>query len=292
MKTAIHLQYKKMPRLLYLRAPLYAFWGKSKCFGGKDSIPPITVKLDGLEINPAHLSRYNEICDIETHDQITLLYPLTLVFPIFQKILSLKQAPLSLYQVLGKRLKISQHRQISLDDRLDIFCEISGLRIVSKGLEIDLSAAIEVAGEMAWTATETFIYRGDFGEIDADAEKPSFKAIPDAKEMARWFLPGGNGFRFARISGDGNGIHYSKRYARLLGFERDFAQPFLILGNALNHLLSYEKPYPVSLRAIFKGQFYYQRYVTLRGVKKGGRNRFDIYSEGNDRPCISGMLND
>ena len=236
MTEAIHLQYRKMPPLFFLRAPLYAFWGRSKVFHGKESIPPITVKLDRLEIDRAHLSRFNKICNIKNRDEISLIYPITLVFPFFQRILSLKQAPLSLFNVLGKRLKIIQRRQIGFDEALDIFCEISGVRITSKGLELDLYAVIEVAGETVWTATETFFYRGDFGETDTNAENTAFEPIPEAKVIARWFLSGKNGFRFARISGDGNGIHYSKLYARLFGFERDFAQPFLILGNTTNHL--------------------------------------------------------
>ena len=197
-----------------------------------------------------------------------------------------------MFNVLGKRLKIIRHRQIGLDEALDIFCEISRVRIVLNGLEIDLSAVIEIAGETVWTATETFFYRGDFGEPETSAENIDFESIPEAKEIARWFLPGGIGFRFARISGDGNGIHYSKFYARLLGFKRDFAQPFLIVGNAINHLINYEGNNTISLYVTFKGQFYYERNVMIKGIKTNCRNRFDIYSEENDRPCINGIIND
>ncbi len=292
MAEGIHIQYRQMPPLFFLRAPIYAFWGRSKFFRGKESIPPITVKLDRLAIDREHLSRFNKICNIQNRDEISLIYPITLVFPFFQRILSLKQAPLSLFSVLGKRLKIIQSRQIGLDEALDIFCEISCVRIVSKGLEADLSAVIEVSGETVWTATETFFYRGDFGEADTDIENIAFESIPEANVIAKWFISGKNGFRFARISGDGNGIHYSKLYARLLGFERDFAQPFLILGNTINHLLNNRKINAVSLDVAFKGQFYYERNVTLKSVKTKYSNRFDIYSEGNDRPCMSGTLND
>ena len=99
MTPAIHLRYRKMPPLLFFRVPLYAFWGRSKVFRGKESIPPITVKLDGMEINRAHLSRFNKICNIKNRDEISLIYPITLVFPFFQRILSLKQAPLSMFNV-------------------------------------------------------------------------------------------------------------------------------------------------------------------------------------------------
>lgn len=292
MTPAIHVKYRKLPSFYFLRAPLYAFWGKSKIFHGKESIPPITVTLDGMKINRAHLSRFNKICNINNSEEISLIYPITIVFPFFQRILSMKQAPLSMFSVLGKHLKITQHRQIGLDETLDIFCEISSVKIISKGLEIDLSAVIKIAGEPVWTATETFFYKGDFGDADTDVEDIVFESIPKAEVIAKWFLPGGNGFRFARISGDGNGIHYSKFYARLLGFKREFAQPFLILGNAIRHLINDGRNNTISLYVSFKGQFYYERNVTIKGLKTNNRNRFDIYSEGNDRPCMNGILND
>ena len=232
MTEAIHLQYKKMPRLLFLKSPLYAFWGKSKYFNGKESIPPISAGINGIGIDRRHLSRFNKICEIE-NSEISMIYPITIVFPLFQRILSLKEAPLSMFNVLGKHLKIVQYRKIGIEEKFDILCEISNLRIVSKGLELDLSGVIKIAGEPVWTAMETFFYRGHFGEPDENIEEGAFESIPDAKIIAVWFLNSGNGFRFARISSDGNGIHYSKLYARLLGFKRDFAQPFLILGNSL-----------------------------------------------------------
>jgi hypothetical protein len=40
MADAIHMQYRKMPPLFFLRAPLYAFWGRSKFFRGKGMIVP------------------------------------------------------------------------------------------------------------------------------------------------------------------------------------------------------------------------------------------------------------
>lgn len=291
MTEAIHLQYKKMPSLFFLKSPLYAFWGKSKNFNGKESIPPISARLDTMEINRKHLSRFNKVCNMEDGDIISLIYPITLVFPLFQRILSLKQAPLSMFHVLGKNLTISQYRKIVMDDIFDIFCEISDIRIVSTGLEVDLSAVIQTAGKTVWTATETFFYRGHFGEPDTDIEKDAFESIPDAKKIAEWFLKSGNGFRFARISSDGNGIHYSKFYARLFGFKRDFAQPFLVLGNTIKHLINTENNGNVSLNVAFKGPFYYDKNVTIKSIETDGRNRFDIYSDGNDRPCMSGVLN-
>lgn len=290
MTEAIHLQYKKIPALFFLKVPIYAWLGKSKGFDGKASIPPISAAMTGMKIRRRHLSRFNKICKINAIDEISLIYPMTLVFPLFQRILSLKQAPLSMFDVLGKNLKITQYRRIEIEDVFDIYCEIAGIRVVSKGLELDLSAVIKSGGHPVWTAMETFFYRGDFGEPDKDMENEVFEPIPDEKTIAEWFLHSGNGFRFARISGDGNGIHYSKLYARLFGFKRDFAQPFLILGTSLKYLCNNQKDGTRSLSVAFKGQFYYNKNITIKGAEIDGRNRFDLYVDGNDRPCMMGVL--
>lgn len=291
MKPAIILNYKKIPMLFFLRAPFYGLWGQSSVFQGKESIPAISVSVEGMKIDKAHLSGFNEICDVTDRDEISLIYPITLVFPFFQKILSMKQAPLSMFNTLGKHLKISRYRQIGVDESLDIVCEISDLHLVPKGLELVLNAVIKAAGEVVWTATETFFYRGDFGDPDTNVENIAFEPIPHAKVIAKWFLPGGNGFRFARISGDGNGIHYSKLYARLFGFKRDFAQPFLILGSAIRHVIDNDdRNVPISLSVAIKGQFYYEKDVVIKGAQMHGANRFDIYSQGNERPCMSGIV--
>jgi len=64
-----------------------------------------------------------------------------------------------------------------------------------------------------------------------------------------------------------------------------------VQNSGINHLINYEDNNTISLYVAFKGQFYYDKHVTIKSMKTNSRNRFDIYSEGNDRPCMNGILN-
>ncbi|MFC1820909.1 hypothetical protein ACFLZG_07505 [Thermodesulfobacteriota bacterium] len=289
---AINLHYKKRPSLFknISHIVILAIWRSRKKFQGVDSVPRITATLDGFVIDQKHLYEFNKICEIKNSNEISLIYPMTLVFPLIQRMLGLKEAPLSVFNVLGKRLQIEQYRKISIGDELDIHCETTGLRIVPKGLEFYISAIIQTAGTAIWKATETFFYRGNFGDVAETYEHSQLNSIPDAEEIMRWYLPEGLGFRFVKITGDGNGIHYSKQYARLLGFERDFAQPFLVLGNSINRLLDSNKEDAISLDVALKGPLYYERDIIIKGILNNNANQFEIYNEGNERPCMVGII--
>ena len=177
-----------------------------------------------------------------------------------------------------------------MDEILDIRCELVRYRIREKGLEIDISSVIEAAGEPVWENIQTYYYRGKFGAMDASYEPPEFEPIPEADVVAAWFLPAGMGLSFAAVSGDGNGIHYSKLYARMFGFERDFAQPLLVLAGSVERLLNAGYDNAVSLDVALKGPFYYESNITLKKVFINNATRFDIYCEENPRPCIEGKL--
>jgi hypothetical protein len=157
-------------------------------------------------------------------------------------------------------------------------------------LEIDISSIVRSAGETRWEGVLTFYYRGQFGEPDESYQPPDFSPIVDGDRIGEWFLSSEVGFRFAGISGDWNGIHYSKRYARMLGFERDFAQPLLVLAKAADYLIDINSDKPVALDVLLKGQLYYDRNVTLKGIANEDGPRFELYSEGNRRPSISGRV--
>ena len=167
--------------------------------------------------------------------------------------------------MLNTRLQVTSHRRIGVDESLRVVCETGALRILPKGIELDLTSAVQADHETVWESLHTFYYRGKFGEGDSSHfEQPELSPISEPKTLASWYLPDGIGFRFARISGDSNGIHYSSSYARLFGFKRDFAQPLLILSKSLSCFSDFD-PSRFRLLALFKGPAYYKSNVTLKG---------------------------
>jgi hypothetical protein len=215
---------------------------------------------------------------------------LTFIYPIILRTLGHRKAPLSVFRMLNTRLQVTSHRRIGVHEPLRIVCETGSFRIAPKGLELDLTSAVQADHETVWESLHTFYYRGKFGEGNSSqSDQPEPPPISDRKTLASWYLPDGIGFRFARISGDANGIHYSSSYAKLHGFRRDFAQPLLILTRSLSCFSDFD-PSRFRLLALFKGPVYYKSNVSVKGVSSEEEVRFDIYCEDNPRPSLSCQL--
>jgi len=161
--------------------------------------------------------------------------------------------------------------------------ETGATRIVPKGFEMDVRSVVQANQETVWESVHTFYYRGNFGAAEP---QPSELAAPQEPQLlGSWYLPNGVGFRFAGISGDSNGIHYSKWYARIMGFDRALAQPILVLTRSLSCLELADRG-SFQLDAFLKGPVYYKSNVYLRGTAGGGATRFDVYCEDNPRPSL------
>jgi hypothetical protein len=112
----------------------------------------------------------------------------------------------------------------------------------------------------------------------------------DAPVIKEWYLPAKDRFRFARVSGDTNGLHYGPPYARIQGFKRDFAQPIRIVAECVSLLPDVGMERPLHLDFFLKGPVYYESTLVLKNKKIKEKNRFDLYCKGNNKPCISGEL--
>jgi hypothetical protein len=192
--------------------------------------------------------------------------------------------------MLNTKLQVTSRRRIGVHEPLRIVSETEPLRFVPKGLELDLTSAVQPDHETVWESLQTFYYRGKFGEENpSHSDQPELPPLSEPEIAASWYVPDGIGLRFARISGDANGIHYSSLYAMLQGFKSGFAQPLLILSKSLSCFSDFN-PASFRLLALFKGPVYYKTNVFLRGVSRAEGIRFDIYCEDNPRPSLSCQL--
>ncbi len=250
-------------------------------------VPKIKAVWENVKIDPCHAKNFEEICGLLPHTEFFHpLYPVTLIFPFIIRILGHKKAPLSVFRTLNTKLQVTSHRRIGVHEPLTIICETGSLRIVPRGLEMDLSSMVQTGHETLWESLHTFYYRGKFGEANASDLNPmELSPIPEAKILASWYLPDGIGFRFGRISGDTNGIHYSRFYAKRFGFKRDFAQPTLVLTRSLNCFPDLDMS-KFRLVALLKGPVFYRSNVHLKGAFSEEGIRFDIYCEDNPRPSV------
>jgi hypothetical protein len=287
-KKSIDLYFKKRP--LMAVTALVALLGRNATFDAGKPFPRITARQDGIALNKNTLAQFNRFCDINNRDILSVVYPFTMIYPLIQRILAQRAAPLSLFVVLNNRMQVTQHRGIGADETLDLFCEIAGHRLREKGLEMDILSTVKIAGVPVWENIQTFYYRGKFGKPDPAYIPPQFAPLPAAADKASWFLPEGAGRSFARVSGDGNPLHYWKAYARLLGFQRDFAQPLMVLGSALGRLLDAQDKSAVMLDIALKAPVYYENNIVLKSALINDSKRFDIYCAEDPLPCISGKF--
>ena len=284
MTRQINLNYTRRPSPFL--SVIKAAAGFSRKFPEGSTIPSINAQWKSVKINKKHLDDFLNICGLTDGETIPFLYPYSLIYPIIMRILTHREAPLSLFNSLNVRTKTIQYRPIYKHDIMDINSYINGWRLVEKGLEVDVTTGIRSCNENVWENTSTFFYRGKFGEPDTSFASLKMESIPDAPALARWFLPEGIGYRFSRIIGDNNGIHYGAWYARLFGFKRDFAQPVLVLGNSIGLLPDIEQDKPVQLDVLLKGPVYYNNTVFIKGIRDKNRQRFDIYCGNESRPGI------
>jgi hypothetical protein len=288
MGKSIVLNFNKQPSM---RATAFlALLGRSNSFHPDKPFPQIAARQDGVTVDKVHLAQFRSICGIETSDKLPVIFPFALIYPLLQRILAHRASPLSLFQVLNSRMQVLQYREIGSAETLDLYCEIAGHRIREKGLEMDIASVVKIAGVPVWENTQTFYYRGKFGKPDNNYEPPQYQSIPDAPEAARWFLPDGIGKSFSKLSGDGNPLHYRKRYARFFGFRRDFVQPLLILGSSLKYLYPAKNENAVALDVALKAPIYYESNIILKSEQDNDVQRFDIYMEEDPLPCICGKL--
>ncbi|MCP4136538.1 MAG: hypothetical protein GY754_36550 [bacterium] len=269
---------------------LKAFRTRKSRYHGKEVVPSINAERNGFRINKKHLETFNEICGLGDRSSINGIYFFTLAYPYIMRILTSREMPFSMFRVLNTRNSIIIHREVRVDEVVNIRCFNSDIRVLEKGLEVDLSSRIFVGSELVWENVTTYFVKGRFHGIDAGFKPPVLDVIPEAPKIGEWYLPARNRFKFGLVSGDTNGIHYWKMWARISGFERDFAQPIRVVAKCLDMLPLLETDGAVKLDFFLKGPVYYNHMLYVKNVYSLRSNRFDLYCRGNERPCICGKM--
>jgi hypothetical protein len=239
-----------------------------------------------IQLDPRHVLAFHAACGLDLREGISILYPMTLAYPIIQRMLSNPAAPMPLFRVLNTRMAMQQYRPLSADDRPSVDANVEAVRRVPKGLDLDARIRMLVGGSLAWDCVMTFFYRGRFDGEAGQAESDPGPRVDRPQTSATWTLPASGALRFGQLSGDTNPIHYGRLYAKAFGFERDFAQPLLAIGQALSRLPHVRPESPQRLDARLKGPVYYERTLKLLSESTSRGCRCEVYCEPNPKPSI------
>jgi acyl dehydratase len=252
-------------------------------------LPPIRAVWRRYRIDPRHLAELLELTGLRAHEDLPMLVPHVFGFPLQMVILTHRAFPLPIWRALQIRNHLLEHRAIRRDAEVEIETRLASLRVLDKGAEVDLHTTMRDGDHLVWESVNTFYYRGRFGEAGVASPLATAPTVGETV-VAEFRTVSGVGWRFAALTGDYNGIHYWRWYARRLGFLGAFHHPQLVLGQCLAHLPAPEPTRPRRLDAWLKGPVYYGARVRLRATRDEHGVVFALDADGDERPAILGRL--
>lgn len=257
------------------------------------------VRQEGLALDPGLLARYRDVCELDAHASIPVLFPQVLAGPLQLALLAKQALPFSLLGAVHQRNMIEQSAPIDPQRSVNLEVRFSRMRVLEKGVELELETSLEQLGSTIWKSHSVFFVQGRFpegGEPELPAPGWSPLSIESMQPVAQWHLAKNKGKRFARLSGDFNPIHISKMAARLFGFERDLIHGLCVFASALERVSeTSSKAMDSALQngrekiittVHFKGPNYLDRELELFAETEENRSRMDLLCGDNPRPTL------
>ncbi len=180
-------------------------------------LPDVSFVRRGVEVDRDHLAAYDRVCGVRLSDTLPATYPHVLAFPLAMRLMTAADFPFPAVGLVHIANRITVHRVITADLKLDLQVTAADLRPHDRGRQVDLVATASVDGEQVWTSVSTYLSRS--GSSATKKREPE----PEPPRKADWRVPARAGTDYAFVSGDRNPIHTSRLGARLFGFPRPIA---------------------------------------------------------------------
>lgn len=283
------LEFKEKPSLFGAYVNIFTP-GRAK-YAGVENLPPLQSHWLNATESPAKIQAYREACGLDNDGKLPLLYPHILTSAMHIHMLADKRFPASALGAVHARNHIVQHRPIIETESVDLHCYFNGARVLKAGLEVDIATTVSSNNEHLWESISSYLFLGrKFGDIGPAHSWSTFEELGTPSQEADWSVPADMGRRYAKITGDYNPIHVSKLLAKIFGFKRDLIHGMWSLARCLAHLPLAELEGAVRLDVAFKGPVYMQSKVNMKAEPIASGHRFDLFCQGNDRPCICAKI--
>jgi hypothetical protein len=251
------------------------------------ALPDIVQRWEGLRIDAAHLAAFHRASGLFEEDGVSVLYPHVLGFRLQMALLTHRAYPLPIWNALQIRNRLIRHRRFRPGERMDLETRIGAHRVVDKGIEIDSHNRLLRGAECCWESEITYFYRGRYG-TPAGGSSADAPTLAGAAVVDRFSMPRGGGWHFGTLTGDYNGIHWAKWYARRFGFRAAFPHPQRVAGMCLARVRGPESE-AQTLKLWIKGPLFYGARVVLNGSTIPQGVEFGLSLDGDQRAALLGQ---
>lgn len=257
---------------------------------GSVALPDTEIEVHDLGIDRSHVAAYNRVCGYRLADTLPPTYLHLLAFPLGVELMADRKFPFPLLGLVHLRNRITQHRPVTLDERVDIQVTAENLRSHDKGALFDLVARATSGRDEVWTGVSTYLRRGASLEAANETTDPAPpKAPTEGDPTAVWHVDTDIGRRYAAVSGDRNPIHLHPLTARLFGFKRHIVHGMWTKARTLAALEG-RLPDAVDVDVVFKTPMYLPATVELR-TEPDGKQGWRVGVQAPDgRPHLAGAV--
>lgn len=273
---------------LYARAAAGMLPGRGSAGAAGAELPDTELVLRGVPVDVPRLAEYARVCGFRLSGTLPATYPHVLAFPLALSLMTGPDFPFPAAGVVHVANRITQHRPLPVDTRLDLAVRAEDLRAHERGRQVDLVSEARVDGEPVWREVSTYLHRERTGGGDGSRSGGAERAAAP-EPTAVWRVDAGVGRAYARVSGDRNPIHISTLAARAFGFRRRIAHGMWSKARCLAHLEPrLPEAYEVAVR--FQKPIVLPSTVHFSSSPEGDGVAFSLNSHLSGNPHLPGSV--
>lgn len=260
----------------------------------RPALAPAGSRIEGAVLeakdvvpDPGALAAYRRVCAFPDDGALPATYGHALANPLHLALITGPLFPVRFLGIVHLANTIRVLRPLPAGEPLDLRCTVEGPRETDRGQEFALVTELRHDGELAWSEAALLLARkpGAGGGKKAPPPAPAEDPPPP---LARWELPGDQGRRYARASGDWNPIHLSVPTARLFGFRQPIMHGMWSLARCVAELGAPEGAF--TIETAFKLPVLLPAAVTLHATREGSRMKFALKDGEGVKPHLTGTL--
>lgn len=262
-----------------------AFW-PSRGFKSIKNLPHFEIYQRNFKFTQDLCSKMHKLTQIPYSETLPIFFPQAMSFRLVMRTVTDPDFPEPIWNALQLRNEINQFYPLRVNDTVSFSLKTHSYRFLEKGVEADFITEARRDGVLCWQNITTFYYRIKHGRtIEAPVKLPPVISSPPTYIFK---MPSDGGLKFGNLTGDYNGIHLYRPYARMLGYKSAFLHPHRVVGAALAHI-PISVNYPCGVDLWFRGPVSYEATARLAVEKQNNQTCFALYAD-DERPSVLGRI--